>query len=144
MKYSLSSHHVFRDDVSSMKYGVEFRYPYLSNALVDYVSSLPSQFRFNGKQNKPLLRKVAAKYLPTEILNMPKKGFSFPFAHFIEKDEKIRIFIAENLARLKKRGFFDEKVISQWKVEEKKHYDYVKIWQLVTFELWYQKYLDGE
>lgn len=144
MKYSLSSHHVFRDDLSAMKYGVEFRYPYLSNALVDYVSSLPAHFRFNGKQNKPLLRKVAAKYLPTEILNMPKKGFSFPFAHSIEKEEKIRIFIAENLARLKMRGFFDEKVIEQWEKEEKQMYDYAKIWQLVTFELWYQKYFEGE
>lgn len=144
MRYSLSSHHVFRDDLSAMKYGVEFRYPYLSNKLVDYVSSLPQRLRFNGKQNKPLLRKVAQKYLPEEILKMKKRGFSFPFAHFIENEEKIRIFISENLERLKKRGFFDEKIITLWENEEKKLYDYAKVWQLVTFELWYQKYFENE
>lgn len=140
MKYSLSSHHVFRDDLSAMKYGVEFRYPYLSNDLIDYVSSLPEKIRYNGIQNKPLLRKVAEKYLPSEILKMPKRGFSFPLAHFIKTESKMREFIIENLNSLKKRNFFNSEVIDTWWNHQKNEYDCVKIWQLVTFELWYQKY----
>lgn len=144
MKYSLSSHHVFRDDLSAMKYGVEFRYPYLSNGLIDYVSSLPEKLRFNGKQNKPLLRKVAENYLPNEVLNMPKRGFSFPLAHFIKNEKKIQDFINENLESLKKRNFFNEKIIDEWWKNQNSEYDYVKIWQLVTFELWYQKYFENQ
>lgn len=144
MKYSLSSHHVYRDDLSAMKYGVEFRYPYLSNDLIDYVSSLPEKFRYNGTQNKPLLRKVAQKYLPSEVLNMPKRGFSFPLAYFIKNEKKIQHFIIENLESLKKRNFFNSKTIDEWWKNQKDQYDYVKIWQLVTFELWYQKYFDEQ
>ncbi|WP_139421634.1 asparagine synthase (glutamine-hydrolyzing) [Chryseobacterium mulctrae] len=144
MKYSLSSHHVFRDDLSAMKYGVEFRYPYLSNDLIDYVSSLPEKLRYNGVQNKPLLRKVAEKYLPSEILKMPKRGFSFPFAHFIKTEPKVREFILENLNSLKKRNFFKPEVINEWWNNQKNEYDCVKIWQLVTFELWYQKYFENQ
>ena len=140
MKYSLSSHHVFRDDLSAMKYGVEFRYPYLSNELIDYVATLPENFRFNGVQNKPLLRKVAEKYLPKEVLNMPKRGFSFPLSYFIKNEEKVRVFIEENLESLKKRNFFNPEIIDQWWNNQNDVYDCVKIWQLVTFELWYQKY----
>lgn len=143
MKYSLSSHHVFRDDLSAMKYGVEFRYPYLSNDLIDYVSSLPEKLRYNGIQNKPLLRKVAEKYLPSEILKMPKRGFSFPLAHFIKTEPQVREFILENLNSLKKRNFFKPEVIDAWWNNQKNEYDYVKIWQLVTFELWYQKYFEN-
>lgn len=143
MKYSLSSHHVFRDDLSAMKYGVEFRYPYLSNDLIDYVSSLPEKLRYNGIQNKPLLRKVAEKYLPSEILKMPKRGFSFPLAHFIKTEPKVREFIIENLNSLKKRNFFKPEVIDAWWNNQKNEYDCVKIWQLVTFELWYQKYFEN-
>lgn len=143
MKYSLSSHHVFRDDLSAMKYGVEFRYPYLSNDLIDYVSSLPEKLRYNGIQNKPLLKKVAEKYLPSEILNMPKRGFSFPLAHFIKTEPKVRAFIVENLKSLKKRNFFNAEVIDEWWNHQKSEYDCVKIWQLVTFELWYQKYFEN-
>lgn len=144
MKYSLSSHHVFRDDLSAMKYGVEFRYPYLSNALIDYVSSLPEKLRYNGIKNKPLLRKVADQYLPSEILKMPKRGFSFPLAHFIETEPKVREFILENLNSLKKRNFFKPEIIDQWWNKQKNEYDCVKIWQLVTFELWYQKYFENQ
>lgn len=144
MKYSLSSHHVFRDDLSAMKYGVEFRYPYLSNDLIDYVSSLPQEIRFNGNQNKPLLRKVAEKYLPSEVLNMPKRGFSFPLAHFIKNDQKIQNFIIGNLESLKRRNFFNTDVIDEWWNNQKDEYEYVKIWQLVTFELWYQKYFENQ
>ncbi|MCD0477168.1 asparagine synthase (glutamine-hydrolyzing) [Chryseobacterium sp. LC2016-29] len=144
MKYSLSSHHVFRDDLSAMKYGVEFRYPYLSNDLIDYVSSLPEKLRYNGVQNKPLLRKVAEKYLPSEILKMPKRGFSFPLAHFIKTEPKVRTFIIENLNSLKKRNFFNSELIDEWWNHQKNEYDCVKIWQLVTFELWYQKYFENQ
>jgi len=143
MKYSLSSHHVFRDDLSAMKYSVEFRYPYLSNDLIDYVSSLPEKLRYNGIQNKPLLRKVADQYLPSAILKMPKRGFSFPFAHFIKTESKVREFIIENLNSLKKRNFFNSEVIDAWWNHQKNEYDCVKIWQLVTFELWYQKYFEN-
>lgn len=142
MKYSLSSHHVFRDDLSAMKYGVEFRYPYLSNALIDYVAALPENIRFNGVQNKPLLRKVAVKYLPQEVLNMPKRGFSFPVHYFIKNEQRVRDFIAENLESLKKRNFFRGEVIDEWWKHQENEYDWVKIWQLVTFELWYQKYFE--
>lgn len=142
MKYSLSSHHVFRDDLSAMKYSVEFRYPYLSNSLIDYVSALPQNIRFNGVQNKPLLRKTAEKYLPQEVLNMPKKGFSFPVNYFIKNEQKVRDFITENLERLKKRNFFNPAVIDEWWNHQEYEYDWVKIWQLVTFELWYQKYFE--
>ncbi|MDW9382061.1 asparagine synthase (glutamine-hydrolyzing) [Chryseobacterium sp. JV558] len=142
MKYSLSSHHVFRDDLSAMKYSVEFRYPYLSNSLINYVASLPENIRFNGIKNKPLLRKTAEKYLPEEVLNMPKKGFSFPVHYFIKNEKKVRDFIVENLESLKKRNFFNAAVIDGWWNHQEHEYDWVKIWQLVTFELWYQKYFE--
>lgn len=143
MKYSLSSHHVYRDDLSAMKYGVEFRYPYLSNELIDFVSTLPEKFRFNGIQNKPLLRKVAENYLPNEVLKMPKRGFSFPLHHFIKNEEKVQNFIIGNLESLKKRNFFKSEIIDAWWKNQNNPYDCVKIWQLVTFELWYQKYFEN-
>jgi len=143
MRYSLSSHHVFRDDISAMKYSIEFRYPYLSNALIDYVSSLPEHIRYNGLENKPLLRKIASRYLPSQVLKMPKRGFSFPLAHFIKTNKAVNQLVVETLESLKTRNFFDPQLITYWWQNVKEDYDYVKIWQLVTFELWYQKYFEN-
>lgn len=141
--YSLASHHVFRDDLSAMKYGIEFRYPYLSNKLIDYVAQLPINIRYNGIINKPLLRKVAQNFLPKEVLEMPKKGFSFPLAYFIQSNDKAKNFISENLKSLKTRGFFNSDIIDKWQQEAQEPMDYVRVWQLVTFELWYQKYFEN-
>ncbi len=143
MRYSLSSHHVFRDDLSAMKYGVEFRYPYLSNDLIDYIASLPEDLRFNGIRNKPLLRKVAQSYVHPEVLKMPKRGFSFPLAHFIRTEPRVRNFIAEQLESLKTRNFFNAETMDLWWKNQRSDYDCVKIWQLVTFELWYQRYFEA-
>ncbi|WP_435522438.1 hypothetical protein [Chryseobacterium indoltheticum] len=55
----------------------------------------------------------------------------------------VRIFIIENLNSLKKRDFFKSEVIDEWWNNQKNEYDCVKIWQLVTFELWYQKYFEN-
>jgi asparagine synthase (glutamine-hydrolysing) len=143
MKYSLSSHHVFRDDLSAMKFGVEFRYPYLSNALIDFVATLPEEIVFNGIQNKPLLRKVAKDFLPEEVMNMPKKGFSFPLAHFIRTKKEMRDFVSEHLTSLAKRNFFNKNIIENWWENCSEDHDYIKIWQLVTFEIWYRKYFEN-
>ena len=108
---SLSSHHVFRDDLSAMKFGVEFRYPYLSNKLIDFVAQCPEKIRFNGIQNKPLLRKVAEKYLPEQVMKMPKKGFSFPMLYWYKRDATFRNFINEHIEFLKTRRIFNNATI---------------------------------
>ncbi len=143
LRYSLSSHHAYRDDLSAMKHGVEIRYPYLSNDLIDFVSTLPEKLVFNGLQNKPVLRKVAKKYLPSQVLNMPKKGFSFPLDYFMRSNKDAQKFIIENLNSLKNRGFFKAEIIDQWYNNKDDSNRHLKIWQLITFELWYQKYFEN-
>ncbi len=142
MQISLGSHHVFRDDLSAMKYGVEFRYPYLSNELIDYVSSLPEEIRFNGKENKPLLRKVAEKFLPASVLQMKKKGFVYPLQSWYEEDSNLRAFIDEHLQLLKSRKIFNNAPIERWEGSILVPGNLSKIWQLVTFEIWMQTYFD--
>lgn len=142
MRYSLGSHHAYRDDLAAMMYSVEFRYPYLDNQLASYVASLPENIRFTGKENKPLLRKVASKKLPESILNMPKKGFSFPLARFINENKSLKNFVLETIQQLQERQVFNSKLISEWINEGITEANSSKLWQLLTFELWLQNYLD--
>lgn len=142
MRYSLASHHVYRDDLAAMMFSVEFRYPYLDNNLANYISNLPEQQRFNGKENKPLLREIVAQKLPDYILEMPKKGFSFPLAKFINENEELKKLLLDNINNLIKRGIFNTKTIKKWLNNGISDSNASKLWQLLTFELWLQKYLD--
>ena len=77
-------------DKMSMANSLETRNPFLDFRLVDTVFSINSQLKV-GDTNKYLLKKVASKYIPDEIINRTKKGFNSPFNEwlFLEYDDKL-------------------------------------------------------
>jgi len=80
-----------RTDRMSMGVGIEMRVPYLDNRLVDFALNLPLKYRLNFSQGKKLLKKVAERYLPREIIYRKKMGFPIPVDEWIGKDEFKRL-----------------------------------------------------
>lgn len=76
-----------RTDRMSMGAGIEMRVPYLDNRLIDFSLNLPLQHRLNYFQGKKLLKKVAERYLPKEIIYRKKMGFPLPVEEWLGKDE---------------------------------------------------------
>lgn len=142
LKYYIGSHHVYRDDLSGMRHGLEIRYPYLDHELVDWVASLPMHIRHNGTETKPLLRAVAAKYITPTNLSMPKKGFTLPLDKWLKDSGDIQAYARKQLDALGKRGIFDKPTIEKWWQLRDKGIYFSKIWQLVTTEVWLNEYLD--
>ena len=77
-------------DKIGMANSIETRNPFLDFRLVDCVFSINSELKI-GDTNKYLLKKIATKYIPQEIINRPKKGFNSPFNEwlFLEYKEKL-------------------------------------------------------
>ncbi|BFU77995.1 asparagine synthase (glutamine-hydrolyzing) [Arcobacter sp. 15-2] len=77
-------------DKMSMANSVETRNPFLDFRLVDTAFSINSSLKV-GDTNKYLLKKVASKYIPQEIIHRQKKGFNSPFNEwlFLEYDSKL-------------------------------------------------------
>ena len=69
-------------DKISMANSIEVRTPFLDVNLVDFVFAIDSKLKV-GDTNKYLLKKVASKYIPAEIINRTKKGFNSPFNEWI-------------------------------------------------------------
>lgn len=65
-------------DVASSAHGLEVRVPFLGNAVLELVATLPWQLAGGSKSSKPLLRELAADILPASLLSRPKQGFSIP------------------------------------------------------------------
>jgi len=61
-----------------MANSVEIRVPYLDIDLVEFSTTIPTHFKMKGKQTKHILRKVAEKYLPNDVIYRPKAGFVVP------------------------------------------------------------------
>ena len=65
-------------DKISMNFSIEARVPMLDNDLVDFIESLPLEYKINGKEGKYIHKKFAETVLPKEIIYREKKGFNSP------------------------------------------------------------------
>ena len=73
-------------DVLAMAHSLEIRTPYLDHRLVDFVFSVPSSLKIRDGETKWLLKQVAARYLPDELVARRKEGFVEPSVYWIQKE----------------------------------------------------------
>jgi asparagine synthase (glutamine-hydrolysing) len=87
-------------DIASMAHGLEVRVPLLDHKLLETVARIPSQLRLRKLRDadgidqwcgKYILKKAAARYLPWELLNRPKVGFSIPIGEWLGGDNKDQV-----------------------------------------------------
>ena len=138
----LPDHNLNYTDKMSMASGVEVRVPFLDIDLVKYVNKLPNYQKMKGKKTKYILRKVAERYLPKEIIYRPKTGFGSPIRKLIKEEykEKINDF-------LKKGSLFKNEILDKNEVkkliknnnEDKIDASYL-IWALLSLESWYNHF----
>ena len=72
-------------DRASMMNSLEVRAPFLDIELVDFVRRLPRQFKYRNGQTKYLLKKIAHKVLPGDIVHRAKKGFGLPVGKWMRE-----------------------------------------------------------
>lgn len=70
-------------DMGSMAFSLEAREPLLDTALIEWAMRLPWQWKRRAGVGKYLLRQLAYRYVPREILDRPKQGFRVPIDHWL-------------------------------------------------------------
>lgn len=70
----------------TMATSIEMRVPFLDNELVALAQKIPSHYKIKNGIHKYILKEVAKKYLPDEIINRPKKGFEMPSLEWFQGD----------------------------------------------------------
>jgi asparagine synthase (glutamine-hydrolysing) len=73
----IPDHCLFRADMSSMAHSLEIRLPFLDHELYEYVFNLDPSVYFKAGRKKFLLEEAMKQRVPSSVLNMPKRGFSF-------------------------------------------------------------------
>ncbi len=73
-------------DIATMAHGLEGRSPFLDQELVYWVAGLDKNNLLKGTNSKPVLRAIAEKYLPKEIVSATKRGFELPLEQWMHHD----------------------------------------------------------
>ncbi|MFZ4058955.1 MAG: asparagine synthetase B family protein, partial [Ferruginibacter sp.] len=129
-------------DIATMAHSLEGRSPFLCKELLEYVPSMNDQFKIKGRTTKYLLRELAKKYLPTELIHQPKRGFEIPLKTWVnhELKEMINDYILDPSAlnkQLVDPAFVSALVHHKVKIPAEKR---AKIlYTLFSMEVWYKK-----
>ena len=133
-------------DRMSMRHSLEVRVPYLDHVVLELFARMPPKLKLRGLEKKYLLKQIAYKLLPHDIINRPKKGFSVPLAVWFRGE--LREYVEDSLAvdRLARSGAFNASFVRRILDDHFAHvanYDNV-IWALLVFELWHAEYIEGD
>jgi asparagine synthase (glutamine-hydrolysing) len=131
-------------DRASMAASVEVRVPFIDKEVVTLAMQIGGSLKYRKGQSKYILKKVAEKFLPRDIIYRPKSSFGAPLRSWISKDLKNMVNDLLSKENVEKRDLFNydfiKKVIDDDRAgNEDNAY---RIYQLLTVELWFRSYVD--
>jgi asparagine synthase (glutamine-hydrolysing) len=136
---------LYFNDMLSMANAMEVRTPFLDYRIVELACSIPGSLKIRDMQLKYILRKVAARYVPKEILERPKEGFVLPKNTWLR--EGMASLLKETLSkeRLDIHGYFNQKYVDSLIGKFLGGDDAItfKVWTMMVFQLWYEENVKG-
>jgi len=134
-----------RGDRMSMSESLELRPPFLDHRLVEDAFRLPSSVKVHGGATKWVLKQVAIRYLPSEIVTRPKVGFRVPL------DRWFRDGLREHSHDLLTgpdsfvAGVMDPGVIAAILADHDagRRDEEIRIWTLLSLEMWGRQFILG-
>lgn len=131
-------------DRATMSVSLEGREPLLDHRLAAYSAQIPLVFKNDGVSGKKILKDIVHEYIPKEMMDRPKTGFSLPIYSWLRGDLSYLVeeFLSEEA--LNASGLFNVKFLLT-EVEKfrqnKLHYSPI-IWYLLMFQMWYKRWID--
>ena len=133
-------------DKMSMAASVEARVPLLDLPLVEWSLKLGASHKVRGLEGKVLLKRLARRLLPREIVDRPKVGFTVPLSPWFRGP--LRALLADTLlsARCLQRGWYEPAAL-RGAVDDHlggRRDRARELWTLLTLELWHRAWIDGD
>jgi len=129
-----------KTDLALMAHSVEGRNPFVDYRLVEFVNTLPPAYKFKDG-GKRILKSILKDYLPGEVMNRKKMGFSPPIKYWFREDPGLLheifskgdfvstdLFDLDNIHSAVERFRTSEMNISE------------QLWLLMVLELWRRTY----
>lgn len=133
----LVDNNLARMDRASMAHGLEVRVPMLDQRIIELALSLPASANPPANGGKLLLRRIAERRLPEQILRKRKQGFSFPLERFVSVPEMAHCV---SQGALVGNGVLDRAALAAWlRAGEGAHG--LKLWLLYVLEQWAVRWL---
>ena len=123
-------------DRASMAHSLEVREPLMDHLLVEWLATLPSDFKIRAGQGKVIFKQAYEPLLPRDVLYRPKMGFSVPLAAWLRGPLKDRVRLALLGERMRDCGYFNpvtlHRLVDEHNSGMRDHA--TALWMLLMFE----------
>jgi len=125
-------------DRATMSASLEARAPLLDHRLVELAVALPRRVLLRDGVGKWVLRKVLDRYVPRELIDRPKAGFSIPLAQWLRGPLRNWAESLLDARLLEEQGLLDaRKVREMWRQHIDGLYDRsLFLWNVLMFQAW--------
>jgi asparagine synthase (glutamine-hydrolysing) len=131
-------------DKMSSGVAVEVRVPFLDHLLIEEASRIPGSLKIRNGKRKYILKKLAERYLPSQIVWRKKAGFGAPIGAWLKGGLREMMLDLLSEATVKRRGYFNPGFVRRLVDDHlsRREYNANQVWQLMTLELWHQIFID--
>lgn len=131
-------------DHLAMAHSIEVRTPFLDHRIVDFAFSLPTSMKIRRAETKWLLKRVATRHLPEELVFRPKEGFVEPAVYWLRSE--LRDFWREHIlgASFNRLGLLQPDYARNVATRFDESGDFFlgkKVWSLLVYALWEENVL---
>ncbi len=126
-------------DRTAMAVSLETRVPFLDRDVVEFAWTLPLEYLREKDTGKLVLRDVLYRYVPREMMDRPKKGFSIPIRKWLREDPGLRGWAEELLddTKIRRQGYLNAAVVRRiWEEFTESGIWRVQLWYILMFQAW--------
>ena len=121
-----------------MSNSLETRLPFLDKEVIEFANKIPIDIKIKNGIGKWPLKQILSKYIPKDLIDRPKTGFSIPLGKWLKGP--LRDW-AENLLnekRITQEGIFSAKLINaKWQQHLDGKQDHSSnLWGILMFQSW--------
>lgn len=130
-------------DIASMAHSLEVRSPFLDQEVLALAARIPGDLLIRRRTTKWILRQLAYKLVPRELVDRPKAGFGIPQAAWLRGPlrEASRDLLLDNTAR--QRGWFNQEVVKGFLDEHDAGINRdLYLWPMLMIENWARRWVD--
>lgn len=132
-------------DIASMANSLEARSPFLDHKVIEFAAGLPVDIKMWRYKTKSLLKKVAARLVPSEVIYRRKMGFGVPIGSWFRGEMKDFVKDVLLSERSLNRGVIKPEMLRRYLDEHingKRDHAH-QLWTLMMLELWFRRFIDS-
>ncbi|MFN5347545.1 MAG: asparagine synthase (glutamine-hydrolyzing) [Bacteroidota bacterium] len=129
-------------DRATMSTSLEGREPFLDHRLIEFVATLPSEYKLQNGVGKRILKDIVHQYVPKSLMERPKMGFGVPVKKWMKDDLKPLLMEVMGDDALKGNHLLNATAIHRLREDylAGKVHDFERLWFVFTYLQWFKKW----